>query len=330
MMQSPPDVSIVIAAFNAAETINRAIAGALAQQGVVLEVVVGDDCSTDATRAVVAAIADPRVRVVGLPENRGPGAARNAAIDAARGRWIAVLDADDTLHPGRLARMIGKAEAADAQIAVDNLTVVTADGQTVAMFDERLLADSPELTLPAFIQSNMLFRSQHNFGYMKPIFKRQFLSDHGLRFDESLRIGEDYILLASALAVGGRCVVDPQVGYCYHITEGSISRELRLEHVEAMIAADAEFLGRYQLDAAALAAQRRRQRSLMHGRSFLTLIANLKRRSFTRALVTALRNPAALRHLGMPIAARVRRLRNWRAHLHLRPGEPKAEKPSLK
>lgn len=309
MMQPTPDVSIVIAAFNAADTIGRAIAGALAQRDVMLEVIVADDCSTDATREIVAAIADPRLRLVALPENRGPGGARNAGIAAARGRWIAVLDADDTLHPDRLSRMIAKVESEGAQIVVDNLAVVTADGSTRTMFDAQTLASRPELTLPAFIESNMLFRSQHNFGYMKPVFERRFLTEHDLRFDEGLRIGEDYLLLASALAAGARCVVDPTVGYLYHITEGSISRVLKREHVEAMLSADAEFLRRYRLDAKALAAQHRRRRSLTRAHSFLTLIGQLKRRSLAGALATALRDPSALRHLSMPIAARLRRLK---------------------
>lgn len=324
MIQPTPDVSIVIAAFNAADTIGRAVAGALAQQGVVLEVIVADDCSTDATRDFVAAIADPRLRLVALPQNRGPGGARNAAIGAARGRWIAVLDADDTLHPDRLKRMIAKAEAEDAQIVVDNLAVVSADGSTQTMFDAHELASRAELTLAAFIESNMLFRSQHNFGYMKPVFERRFLTEHDLRFDEGLRIGEDYLLLASALAAGAKCVVDPTVGYLYHITEGSISRVLKLDHVEAMLTADAGFLRRYRLDAAALAAQRRRRRSLTQAHSFLTLIGHLKRRSLAGALATALRDPAALRHLSMPIAARLRRLKERPSTV--RPSEYSAER----
>ena len=309
MMQETPDVSIVIAAFNAADTIGHAIGSALMQQGVALEVIVADDCSTDATREVVGVIADPRLRLVALAENRGPGAARNAAIDAARGHWVAVLDADDTMRSDRLARMIARAEAGGAEIAVDNLAVVGADGSSKAMFDQHELARRPDLTLAAFIDSNVLFRSQHNFGYMKPVFRRQFLADHSLRFEERLRIGEDYLLLASALAAGAKCVVDPTVGYLYHITEGSISRVLKLEHVEAMIAADGEFLGRYRLDGRALAAQRRRRRSLIRAHSFLTLIGHLKRRSLAGALGIALRDPAALRHLSMPIAARLRRLK---------------------
>ena len=309
MMEQIPDVSIVIAAFNAAATIERAISGAMEQQGVSFEVIVIDDQSTDDTRDVVAAMADPRIRLIALPRNRGPGGARNAGIDAARGRWIAVLDADDTMRPDRLAKLVKRAEAENAQIVVDNLAVVTADGTSTPMFQEHDLAKIPTLTLPAFIHSNVLFQSQHNFGYLKPVFSRAFLAERGLRFDETLRIGEDYILLASALATGAKCVVSPTVGYIYHITEGSISRVLKVEHVEAMIAADAEFVQRHPLDRASLAAQRRRQLSLKQALSFVTLVSQLKTRAYGGALRTALGNPVALRHLSMPIAARLQRLR---------------------
>ncbi|MHA7971749.1 glycosyltransferase family 2 protein [Rhizobium sp. CAU 1783] len=308
MTVSTPDVSIIIAAFNAAGTIERAIASALDQEDVSLEVIVIDDCSTDGTRAVVAGFEDPRLRFVPLRENLGPGGARNAGIDIAEGRWIAILDADDTMRPDRLARMIDKAEAGSAEIAVDNLAVVTGDGNSRAMFDELDLATLPFLTLADFIGSNVLFRDEYNFGYMKPVFLKRFLNDHGLRFDESLRIGEDYMLLASALAVGGECIVCPGVGYLYSVTEGSISRVLEVHHVEAMLAADAAFLRRYRLDRKAFAAQNLRHRSLRQARSFLTLVGQLKRRSYTGALCTAISDPAALRHLRMPIAVRLRRL----------------------
>lgn len=76
-----------------------------------------------------------------------------------------------------------------------------------------------------------------------------------------------------------------------------------------MLRADAEFLRRYRLDGEALAAQRRRRRSLTRAHSFLTLVGHLKRRSLAGALATALRDPSALRHLSMPIAARLRRLK---------------------
>ncbi|MQW89454.1 glycosyltransferase family 2 protein [Sinorhizobium saheli] len=307
-MSVHPDVTFVIAAYNAADTIMRAIDSALSQQGVEVEVIVVDDCSTDATPALVTAMADPRVRLIALERNRGPGGARNAGLDAARGTWVAVLDSDDTVRPDRLKRMIGRARTAAAQIVVDNLDVVSIDGRSVRMFGEAELARRPLLTLPAFIESNVLFRSEHNFGYMKPVFERRFLEANGLRFDETLRIGEDYILLASALACGGRCAIEPSAGYIYHIRDGSISRVLRLDHIDAMMAADEVFLQRYPLDPPSTKMQRRRARGFRQARSFLVLVEQLKEKSFLGALRTALADPVALRHLRMPIAARLRRL----------------------
>ncbi|UXS41711.1 glycosyltransferase family 2 protein [Agrobacterium tumefaciens] len=312
-LASPPDISFVIAAYNAADTIEAAIQSALDQQGVTLEVIVVDDRSADDTIALVEGIAiiDPRVRLLALAENLGPGGARNAGIEAATGRWIAVLDSDDVIRPERSACMMCRAEAANAAIAVDNLDVVYTDGRPMeTMFPEEFLEERPVLTLEDFISSNILFRATFNFGYMKPMFRRDFLNVEGLRFREDIRIGEDYILLASALAAGGLCVIEPKPGYVYNIREGSISRVLELHHVEAMMRADQEFLSHYTLLPAAMDAQQARTRSLRLAHNFLTLVENIKSRSVLGALKTTIRDPAVLGHLRMPIAVRLRRLRD--------------------
>jgi succinoglycan biosynthesis protein ExoO len=311
IVQPLPDVSFVIAAYNAADTIVAAIESALAQQPVTLEVIVVDDCSGDNTREIVGTMTDPRIRLIALENNRGPGGARNAGIDVANGRWIAVLDSDDTIQPARTAAMIARAEKAGAQVVVDNLDVVYSDGrERETMFPHKVLADCPRLTLEDFIGSNILFKSTFNFGYMKPMFERAFLDSNGLRFKEQLRIGEDYILLASALAIGGLCVIEPSPGYVYHIREGSISRVLELHHVDAMISADRDFMANYTLLPAAMDAQNLRSRSLQDAHNFLTLVDDIKRRSVSGVLKTALRNPAVFRHLKMPIAVRLKRLRD--------------------
>ncbi|RVD12597.1 glycosyltransferase family 2 protein, partial [Mesorhizobium sp. M7A.F.Ca.ET.027.02.1.1] len=216
-VSSVPDVSFVIAAYNAEATLDRAIASAIAQKGVSVEIIVVDDKSRDATLDVARAYPGDIVRVVALASNRGPGGARNAGLDAARGRWIAVLDSDDAVFPGRLAAMIARAESADAQIAVDNLQVVREDGVIEdAMFPRQYLEGLREISLATYIAGNVVFESKFNLGYLKPIFQREFLNENRLRYDEKLRIGEDYILFAGALAKGGKCVVEPDIGYAYH------------------------------------------------------------------------------------------------------------------
>ncbi len=312
-LEFQPDISFVIAAYNAADTIEAAVRSALAQRDVTLEVIVVDDRSADDTIARVEAMAavDPRVRLLALPENLGPGGARNAGIEDANGRWIAVLDSDDIIRPERSACMMCRADAADAVIAVDNLDVVYMDDRpTETMFPEEFLEQRPVLNLEDFISSNILFRATFNFGYMKPMFRRDFLDHEGLRFREDIRLGEDYVLLASALAAGGLCVIEPRPGYVYTIREGSISRVLERHHVEAMMRADEEFLSHYALLPAAMDAQQARSRSLRLAHNFLTLVDDIKRRSIIGALKTTIRDPAVLGHLRMPIALRLKRLRN--------------------
>lgn len=97
----PRTYSVVIPAFNAERTLGEAVRSALAQVPAPLEVVVVDDGSADATRAVAEGFGEA-VRVLSGP-NAGPSAARNRGVGAARGSWIAFLDADDLFEPGYLA-----------------------------------------------------------------------------------------------------------------------------------------------------------------------------------------------------------------------------------
>ncbi len=302
-----PDVSVIIAAYNAEATLGRAIESALAQNGVTVETIVVDDRSRDATLQVAQSYESDGVRVVAMPENRGPGGARNVGLDNAQGRFVAILDSDDAMYPDRLARMLLRAGETKAQIVVDNMRVIPEDGTPAhAMFPQGYFETVGKLSLADFIEGNLVFESKFNLGYLKPIFERAFLEGNSLRYDEKLSIGEDYLLLASALAKGGVCAVEPDIGYAYHICTGSISRVLELHHLEAMRQADSLFARDNALDTPARAAFARRARSLARAASFLSLVGHIKARAPLKALRTALADPAAVRHLGMPISKRLR------------------------
>src|SRR5690606_19435495 len=101
-----PKVSVIIAAFNAEATLADAIRSALNQRDITIEVLVVNDASHDRTAEIVRTFPEPAVRLIDLAVNRGPGGARNAGLDEARGHWIAVLDSDDTMQPDRLAHMV--------------------------------------------------------------------------------------------------------------------------------------------------------------------------------------------------------------------------------
>jgi glycosyltransferase involved in cell wall biosynthesis len=98
-----PDISVVLATYDRRPSLPRAIASVLAQQGARFELIIVDDASRDDTLAYLAALADPRIRVLASDRNRGPSAARNRGLAAARGEFVAFLDSDDAYRPGRLA-----------------------------------------------------------------------------------------------------------------------------------------------------------------------------------------------------------------------------------
>jgi glycosyltransferase involved in cell wall biosynthesis len=94
-MRSRIGISVVIPAFNSAATIARALDSVLIQTYSPAEILVVDDCSSDATRSIVEGYADRGVTLVALPQRRGAAGARNAGIAAASGDAIAFLDSDD-------------------------------------------------------------------------------------------------------------------------------------------------------------------------------------------------------------------------------------------
>jgi glycosyltransferase involved in cell wall biosynthesis len=96
-----PSFSVIIAAYEAAATIGDAVRSALEQVPPPMEIIVGDDESTDDLPAALAPFGDS-VRVVRI-EHGGEAAAKNAAAAVARGDFLAFLDADDRFLPGRLA-----------------------------------------------------------------------------------------------------------------------------------------------------------------------------------------------------------------------------------
>lgn len=101
-----PQLSVVIPAYNGAETIHRSIDTATAQTFQDIEVAVVDDGSTDQTADIVRRIADERIRLLSHDTNQGTAAARNTGIAAARGTYIAFLDADDEWLPRKLERQL--------------------------------------------------------------------------------------------------------------------------------------------------------------------------------------------------------------------------------
>jgi glycosyltransferase involved in cell wall biosynthesis len=128
-------VSVVMPAYNAAATLARSIESVLAQTRAELELIVVDDCSTDATPALIAdyARADARVRSHRQAANAGVAAARNSGIELARGSHVAFLDSDDWWHPRKLELQITQMQRAGASISYCSYRRVAESGEELSV-----------------------------------------------------------------------------------------------------------------------------------------------------------------------------------------------------
>lgn len=291
-----PDVCVIIAAKNAQATIGRAIASALRETRVA-EVVVVDDGSDDATAEASLAADDGsgRLQILKLPRNRGPAFARNHAIAQSRAPLIAILDADDFFLRGRFDTLL---DGEDWDFVADNIVFI--DERSAHRAEPavpRFEAAPRFLDLSAFIDGNISRRgaSRGEIGFLKPIMRRAFLDTHGLRYDEALRLGEDYDLYVRALLKGARYKIVHGCGYGAVVRSDSLSGRHRTEDLKRLYEADRAILAsRAAMPAEAKAKLRRHERHI-RGRYELRNFLDVKARSgLASAGMHALRHPVAL------------------------------------
>jgi GT2 family glycosyltransferase len=148
-MNATPTFTVIVPCFNGQATLDETLQSARAQSAADLEMIVVDDGSTDGSAAIAEAhaAADARVQVL-RQSNRGVGAARNAGLARARGRYVSFLDADDLLEPEKLARQGAVLDAADAVgiVLCDGCVIDTASRvQWPSLVDVRRFAGHPPL-----------------------------------------------------------------------------------------------------------------------------------------------------------------------------------------
>ncbi len=173
-------ISVIIPAYNRAHCIGRALASVKSQGIGSLEVIVGDDASTDDTIAKVEQLM-PEAKVIRLPANKGAAAARNAALTHARGEFIACLDSDDEWLPGKL----------EVQIAFlrDHQEVgLVGSGHILACKDGSRV-EFPGKNPPDWRRELHSAESFH--GACTPVMRREVVDKVGL-LDERLRVLEDW------------------------------------------------------------------------------------------------------------------------------------------
>lgn len=206
----PGTISVVIPVYNAARYLPEAIASALHQTRPALEVIVADDCSSDGSAAVAA---DAGARVVTMPVNSGPSAARNAAVGVAAGAYVAMLDADDRWEPTHCETVGGLLDAhptADVANSRARLLPPTS-GETPAWTE----ADTPLDMSTRLLRANAVAQTT-------AAVRRDALRAVG-GYDTRIRYAEDYDLWLR-LARASKFVFSHAVTALYRVHEAQASQ----------------------------------------------------------------------------------------------------------
>ncbi len=230
-------ISVMIAAYNAASTIERAVRSVLAQSEV-QEVIVVDDCSSDDTAATAKRADDGtgRLTILSLARNSGPSVARNSALKVAKGEWVTILDADDYILPGRFTQLL--AFGGEADLIADDLYQIAET--EVGLPTKSLLG--PEFNTPmvldlfTFVDSNVTRKGQFRkeLGFIKPLIRRSLLDENNIRYENTIRLGEDYVLYCRLLATRARALLCPAAGYVSVVRANSLSGNHSIEDLRRL------------------------------------------------------------------------------------------------
>jgi poly(ribitol-phosphate) beta-N-acetylglucosaminyltransferase len=185
-----PDVTVVIGAYEAMPYLVECLASVEAQtlDPARIEIVAVDDGSTDGTGEYLeefAARAPMPVTVIRQENSGGPSGPRNVGLGKAAGRYVFFLDADDRLGPEALARMVAMADENGTDVVLGRVEGVNRKppgsmwGETLKRTD--VYSSNIKFTLSA-----------------QKLFRRELLTRHGMRFDESLWTGEDALFTMEA------------------------------------------------------------------------------------------------------------------------------------
>jgi teichuronic acid biosynthesis glycosyltransferase TuaG len=133
MSAERPLVTVITPAFNAHALLPETVRSVRSQTYVHYEHIIVDDRSDDGTRELIQgfAVSESRIRPIFMEQNAGPVVARNAAVAAARGKYVAFLDADDLWHPEKLERQVALMESTQCALSFTDYRHMAADGTKV-------------------------------------------------------------------------------------------------------------------------------------------------------------------------------------------------------
>lgn len=222
-----PQVCVVVIGYNDAAHVTDAVRSALAQGPAVREVIAVDDCSTDGSGELLAALAgeDPRVKPILRAANSGGcGTPRNDGIEATTSAYVMFLDSDDVLPPGAVDALLKAAARHDAEV-VSGLCVRRELPSGRESPWQPLLYTKPRLIARPELRTRLV----HDTLCVNKLYRTDFLRKHTLRFPEGHFTYEDFVFTARVLAAGPRIALITEPVYVWNVRRTAAKLSISLD-----------------------------------------------------------------------------------------------------
>lgn len=182
-------VSVIVPMYNAAAFLGATVDSILVQTYKDFELLLIDDCSTDATLELAYSFSDPRIRVIKNSKNQGAGATRNKGIELAQSTYIAFCDADDIMLPDRLEKQLSFMEQhSDIDICGSFVKLINENGDIIGKYT--FPTEHNEIAVEMFLRCA--------FQQSTAFIRRSRLVHNDLRYKEN-HYAEDFDLWANAV-----------------------------------------------------------------------------------------------------------------------------------
>lgn len=206
---SGPRISVIMPAYNCAQTICQAV-NSVRAQNVDWELIIINDRSPDNVMDVLKQYKDDsRIRIITNEENCGPAQSRNRGVTQAKGEYIAFLDSDDYWTSDKLSRQLQVMEETDCVLCCTARELVSTDGKTMG----RVIPVDSELTYKKLLYGNQINCSS-------VLVKKEAMQKYPMSHSDS---HEDYIAWLGILKEYGRAVGinEPMLKYRFDFSSKS-------------------------------------------------------------------------------------------------------------
>jgi succinoglycan biosynthesis protein ExoO len=217
-------VSVVMPAYNAEKYISEAIQSVLNQTYRNFELIIVDDGSTDKTWQIIQSYNDSRIIAIRHQQNKGVAEARNTALDIAKGKWVALIDADDAWLPERLEKLVGILEESGDGFFISDDHILCFDtpyglrhwGSEFDIY-YHINFDREIIT---FSFSDYL---KHNAPGIHPIFPLRIIREKNLIQKQEFVPREDFLFYCELFKAGLELILTRNAYYMYRLTPESLT-----------------------------------------------------------------------------------------------------------